>query len=420
MARRMKLAMLAAMCLGCVSIALSQETIDRQLDEQIAETFHVQDFSLQPPASAGQEEVPVPPPTDPFVDDEPTTDAMDATLGQAPGQVVEQTYDETLPLPMVYPTSNVGMFGAPPAAYPGTELWEGRCGGCETVGPCCRPPAWLSVDALWLQRNGPDDYLLATDGGIVELRNDDFDFGYETGVRISYGEVICGMPLEITYFGTHDWDSTIAVDGGPFNVPAWQPGAPTAFTGATRVEATYGSELHSIELNWLRFKGCHTTWIAGVRYIDAEEDFRLVAENANDGLIAITTDNRLIGGQIGADWNYGCGCWNVGIGTRAGLFANLAERDYLVSDTPMAANPLVTAEANDTELSFVGQLQIGVTRELFYGLQLRAGYEVMWINNLALAAEQLGTANPPPALPNFNVHGSTLYDGGYVGLQWHR
>ena len=73
-------------------------------------------------------------------------------------------------------------------------------------------------------------------------------------------------------------------------------------------------------------------------------------------------------------------------------------------------------EANDTDVAFVGQLGVGLTRHICHGIKLRAGYEVLWIDGMVLAAEQLTTGGVRPV----NSGGDILYDGGYVGLEWHR
>ena len=263
--------------------------------------------------------------------------------------------------------------------------------------------------------------LAVDQAGPVVLRADDFDFNYESGVRVVYGEVVNCIPFELTYFGTHDWNSSIAADGdADLDVPFGPTGG--AFVGASLVEASYASELHSIELNILKHDCCNVTWISGIRYIDAEEDFLLRVSDPSAGLLAIGTDNRLLGLQVGADAQYGCGGWCVGVTTKAGAYLNFAERDVFLRDQGQAQTLTVDREANDTEFAFVAEAVFGISRHLGCGVKLRGGYQVMWMQGMALAPEQLGNtaggaAFAPPAL---DTDESILYDGGYVGLEWHR
>ena len=327
--------------------------------------------------------------------------------------------DEVIPAPMAYPTSTLGLLEAVPVPYPhpGTHLWAGYCDGCETLVHCACPPAWASIDALWLQRQGPDDYRLAENQQQQSvLRNSQFKFDYEVGVRISYGEVVCDRPFEITYIGLHDWNSSIAVDGTGLSVSAVGVGT---FADSNRVEANYGSELHSIEFNTLDFRSDCLTLLVGVRYIDVEEDFLLRALNgADEGVYNVTADNRLLGIQGGADYTRGCNGWCYSVMSRVGIFANFTERDIRITDVPPAMPRF--NESTDTEFAFVGQLGVGLTRHLGCGIKLRGGYELLWIDGLTLAPEQIGTPATPAGFPNVNSNGDTLYDGGYLGLEWSR
>ena len=330
-----------------------------------------------------------------------------------PGPVLDE---EGIPATSGYPGTALGLLdGVPvPYAHPSTHLWAGYCNGCETlVAPCPCSPTWVSLDAFWLKRQGPDTILLATDGGQENLRTDQFKFDYEPGVRVTYGEVVNCTPVEITYFGFHDWNSSIALDAGGLDVPVGPDGG--AFDGANFVEASYSSELHSLEVNVLQFRDDRLTWVTGIRYIDAEEDFLLRVDNGNQGGMVITGDNRLLGLQGGANYSRGCNGWCYTAYGRAGLFVNFAERDFRIRDEGFPDNNAV-GENNDTEFAFVGQIGVGLTRHLGYGLKLRGGYELLWIDGLTLAAEQLGAGGLAP----MNTNGETLYDGGYLGLEWTR
>ena len=194
--------------------------------------------------------------------------------------------EEAIPAPHIEPYyENASLVNLLPVPYPhpGAHLWAGRCHGCESLvkSPC--PPAWASIDALWLQRDGVDGEALAIDQAAqVVLRADEFDFNYEMGVRLIYGEVINCIPLEVTYLGMHDWNSSISFDGVDLEVP-FGPNNGGAFQDADTVDANYASELQSIELNVLKLQGCNMTWMTGIRYIDAEEDFLAASPQQQPG-----------------------------------------------------------------------------------------------------------------------------------------
>ena len=130
----------------------------------------------------------------------------------------------------------------------------------------------------------------------------------------------------------------------------------------------------------------------------------------------------LLGWQIGADAQYNCDGWTIGLVGKAGVYVNFAERDLGLRDNAVNPDLIVRTEGNSSEIAFVGEAMLGITRHLGCGLRLRGGYQLMWMHGVALAPEQLGnTAGGAGfAPPSVDVDGSIFYDGGYVGLEWHR
>jgi len=71
---------------------------------------------------------------------------------------------------------------------------------------------------------------------------------------------------------------------------------------------------------------------------------------------------------------------------------------------------------SETDASFVGEIDANVTYRLFHGLALRAGYQLLWLENVALALEQ--TQNNVAAFPApINASGSLFAYGAYVGVE---
>lgn len=390
------LTLIALVATTCAAAAVHAQDLN-DLD-----TFQVPDLSPPSAPDPGQEGESLPAPGNPFAD------------------------DEGIPAENAYPDSGMGLIDLLPVPYahPGAHLWAGYCNGCDTLEPCPCPPAWASVDALWLQRSGPDNYMLANEDGAAVLQADQFKFDYELGVRVTYGEVFNCTPYEFTYMGTHDWNSSIGVDGDRLVVPAGPGGGVFDNMTGDTVFANYASELHSLELNTLSFRSDSLTMMFGIRYIDVEEDFHLLMlDGLETGVIGITGDNRLLGLQCGGEWTRGNCKWCVSASGKAGMYINFAERDYDIRDsvlpTNIIPNAAVRGETSDMEIAVATELRLGVTRHLGCGLKLRGGYELLWINGVALAPEQLGTTTPM-TLPAFDTDGDVLYDGGYIGLEWSR
>lgn len=345
---------------------------------------------------------------------------------EVPPVAVSIQEDDLVPEPVDPVPAEMEFVDYPQAPYaPAAELWAGFCGHEETLCHCPGTPAWASVDLLWLNRSNPDNYILATDDfDDVVLRTDDFSFDFQPGLRLTYGQEICCTPVEFTYFGLHDWNSSIYADGqGDLDVP-FAPLAFGAFQDADYIEADYSSQLHSFEVNFLQADCCccrSASWLAGLRLINVDERFRMWTEDQQDpdgGYLSIKTDNILLGLQAGGTIDRQYNCWCFGATGKAGAYLNFADGNLYVYDRDGLLPPLEESDTdNSTDVAFVAELDIGVSRHLACGVAVRAGYQVTWISGLALATEQISSDVTRVAL---DTDGDVLYNGGYVGLEWCR
>ena len=325
----------------------------------------------------------------------------------------------------------VSMIDTPltPVPYPGVELWEGYCNhhdGLSDVCCDCQPCAWGSLDVLWLQRDEGDNVVFAVnDDADPILQSSQFGFDYEAGVRLTYGRLICCTPVEITYFGAHNWNSSIDVtdaDDVDVLVAALPNGA---FTDADEAAADYSSDLHSLELNTLHYDCCRdVTLLLGARFISLDEQLGVTAQDETDGdaSLNIDADNYLFGVQAGGVFSRTCGRWTFGATAKAGVFANFSEADFSILEADGTALPFADRVSLDSgEGSFVGEAILGVDYCLGAGFSLRAGYQLTWLHGVALASEQFSNADYQTGFaPTFNADGQVLYDGGYLGLGWTR
>ena len=156
-------------------------------------------------------------------------------------------------------------------------------------------------------------------------------------------------------------------------------------------------------------------WFAGFRYIDLGEELdisaqKTVANSVENGSYNIHTTNNLFGGQVGARLRNTWGRFGWEATGKVGLFGNAAQETQSVTDFPnFALRP--TVSSNGGEVAFVGEINISALYRLTDVWNLKAGYNVMWIDGLALAPDQL----------DFNFayspSGNQLQNGGAMFLQ---
>ncbi len=298
-----------------------------------------------------------------------------------------------------------------------------ECG--KAAGCCvdCRPKWGVRAGALALFRERPDSAVLFVNPfNVAENMNAaDFDFGYKAGFELSVMRRLeCRPDIEFRYMGSDAWSAragtvTTAADALVINsqIPVFLP------TGRD-IQAVYGSELDSFELN-LRTDPCCgcVTWLVGFRYLELDEVFQADLIDAVTPSPTVvfdtTTQNRLFGIQVGAE----VPLLEVGERLRvefvgkAGIYHNSGAQATRL-DTGVIVVPAV---GRADRASFLGEAHLAVNYCLRKNLSLRASYGVMGISDLALATDQMGSVDFFTG-GGVNAGGNAFYHGAFLGLQF--
>ena len=283
---------------------------------------------------------------------------------------------------------------------------------CCDLSDCCYCPRWtFTAGALIMDRSAPDDAVLVDDpqqpGGPGLMNASEFDFdwrgGWEVGAIRHNVRCTC-WDLEARYFRIDGWRAVWGV----------------VDTQVGLLSGTYDSHLDGFELNLRRSVGCGwLTVLGGFRFVELDEsaavftDTRLVLTTARAGAV-----NDLYGFQLGADARLWGGCWLAwDAKVRAGVYGNEA------ATTVMSIQPGVpnlSASAEDSHTAFLGELGLTGTVQLVDCLALRAGYQLMWLEGVALAPDQFAVADPTTGLATVDTSGGALYHGVVISLEYTR
>ncbi|MEP0346621.1 hypothetical protein, partial [Rhodopirellula bahusiensis] len=299
-----------------------------------------------------------------------------------------------------------------------------QCGGaCGTVGygggmacPTCDPYRYASVEALYMRREGIDNFTVARDFAL-----DDLDF--EWAPRITVGMVPdCVNGIEVGFTGVLDWESDMsisAVDGLStllIEDPA-QPGTlgTFGFNAADEADAQrqiYESRFWSVEMNRTMMAWDVAKLLIGGRYIDFEEDFNYSTVNgANTGLLRNNAANRMIGLQVGADIYNPMGRFSSSyVRARAGGFLNIAEASVLVRND---ASILANGSEESTELSGMFEFGTGVRYQLGELMAVRGGFEAWYLTGVATSEEQISSATVTPTFGRALIADDDVF---FIGL----
>lgn len=281
---------------------------------------------------------------------------------------------------------------------------------CESCDPC---PRWtVSAAALLLHRSKARSAVLVEDAAHETLANvSDFDLGFAAGPRIDLtAHLDDGWEIGLTYFSVDGWEASRSLnDPGNLYVPLVSNASDDAFDTAS---ALYASRLYSTEINLKKRWTDRIRILAGFRYVELHEAISASAYSDDlEGSLDVRTGNDLYGFQLGTE-------------------AILLDRgpfriDGFLKAGYYGANIRATGHGEGTDFSmdgstvhrqsaFLGELGLTANYRFNRHCSIYGGYEVMWIDRVALAADAVAAMNDSDADSLFT--GDALYHGAMAGL----
>jgi hypothetical protein len=248
----------------------------------------------------------------------------------------------------------------------------------------------VSADGIMLFRDDADFGIFADAFDAVFTESNGLDAGPAARMTVTLpASKVCDV--EAIYIGTDSWNAQT-----DFDLPAAETGS-----------LTFDSQLHSGEVN-VRYNALPwLTLLHGARYIEFDEDLNYTLPLAGfDAQFQFDTDNILYGYQIGAD----VGLVNIldriqiVAVTKGGIYGNHADWQR-VSNVGG-----VIADFSNQFNTFASTLEAEVTGTVSLSdhCALRGGYQMLWINGLAFAMENLVAPNSADLI---------LLHGGFAGLE---
>lgn len=338
-------------------------------------------------------------------------------------------------------------------------------GGCEQAceagcAPQCSacPNQWFSLESLlWWRdpRIGTRPLVIDDQTGGALLSANDIGTEFEPGMRLTLGfRRECCPGIEFSYLGLSEDTTETSV------ISRWSeiirlPGdlglASNVFYHSDRIRFRYQWRLQGAEINlWDCCSVCPCTcccedgcgggcdngcasgcgrflqartveWFVGFRYLYLGENLDLDGQRSEQGGMEtgdywVGTRNNLFGTQVGGrlrGGNFGRLGWEL-VG-KAGLFGNAARQEQYVLDYPdfYLREPSWTSGGN---VAFVGELGISATYQLNDVFDVKAGYNLMWLDGVALAPNQLDFTFVSTSGTRLDT-GSLLLHGVNVGLE---
>jgi len=368
---------------------------------------------------------------------------------------------EVIPPGHLLPVPDPGFFGpldgdVPPAPTASSGRW-------------LRPGCWyVNADSTLMWHSRPKLVSLAITNQFPTLnviRSDtistnNINFPWEAGMKLTFGKNIGrdaenrDHAIELTVSGLNHWSAgfgfaTTGDDTFLFSVldpgvvrnanvgPQVGDATVPGFVGTQQV-INYTSDYYSYEFNWRMHPNLgydrlvytpdgrwsrhatsqrYVSYMAGLRLISYEEKFGYTsfnATNGDNGSLQIRAENNMFGIQGGADWIDEHELWDWGLKLKLGLFGNAArQRSQLVTTPDNAVER--DRSAHSGQLAVVGETGLNGTYRIRPNMYLKAGYDVIWIQGIALAPTQ---ATFDPAGPeSIDAHDFTVMMGATFGFE---
>ena len=332
----------------------------------------------------------------------------------------------------------------------------------------------IGVSGLYFERDYEDDQQFsasrfANERGLFSNDADDGNFsGYDVYLNRRKAN---GNGFEARFFELEPSRATASLSGGPVtllsgnNRPFGSPlflsgvgvqtggglliGADEIFNLAEVHQVTRETSIQNVEFNLLRLgragqrkrgvgRLASHEYLVGFRYFRFDESFNYSAQGFSDGNIAsglLRADylnevtNSLYGIQIGGRTEIGfLRRFSLIVSTKAGIFNNDFTNNQTVNSTPrgagtvnaqlLAGQPFDT-EGEDSEITMIGELDLGVTYQMFRNSRLRVGYRALFVSDVAFAVPQT-----EPLFTNLDAvqsptdNDNLFLQGGYFGVEF--
>ena len=374
-----------------------------------------------------------------------------------------------LSLPLFSYAANVGgadtQAGAFGGALIGAQQQVNQQGNDTDLSQPSQPPRWtVSAEAIVFDRVGtakqtlvervPGDvqfYSIPTTPGTPALNSTDLNQGFAPGFRLGAAyHVDSNLDLSVSFFHIGDWDSTQSIGPDPLNWLVMRaPGGffQTQDYAYQSMTWNYSTELYSAEINAQKKVSNRITVLVGFRWLQLHENLQGTIPPPDiyaptwkygnptlSGAVPLSpfplapsyppfwntsTTNNLYGLQIGADGKlFERGRFSIDGLIKVGGYWN-----HVTDSTGVSIEKVVyNANASTDHPAFVSEAGLQCKYQITSRITLKIGYEVLWLEGVALAPGQIQdthTTYAPIGATALGVNSNShvLFHGGTAGLE---
>jgi len=325
------------------------------------------------------------------------------------------------------------------------------CNTCDTCNTCCTGRWFGAAGGLIMTRNRANPYWTSyeTNNNPNQVMNtQNAGAGWSGGgqVMVGYAWCGCGPAIAVTYWGVepmYGYSSVSLLPGNTVSTPIDLGGvtmnsgflASAYFDNAAEHRIWRHDRVNNVEVNLIQMSMVNTGRLqmgalAGFRYFRFSESltFGSVANGgtfggnggADEAYMGFNVVNNLFGGQIGAFFNYNVterfGLYFI---PKVGLFGNQMNCQNLLYTGDAVNNPTYDIHAYKSDVSFLSELDMGLSYAVTPNIRAFFGYRVVSISNVALADNQvLPFLADVDGFAQVKQNGALILHGVSTGVAW--
>jgi hypothetical protein len=177
--------------------------------------------------------------------------------------------------------------------------------------------------------------------------------------------------------------------------------------------------LHNIEINRVKRVECtDLSWLVGFRYINFQEDIDITSTDGDNSVsnYRVGTENNLFGGQLGGIWRRHENILGLEVFGKAGIFGTNLTQGQFIGDF---GNTFVFRDTRSDWSTTSYLLEGGITGlvRISENWSARAGYNVLFIDGLVRASDQLDFTDTLTSGTLIDDSGEAFMHGANVGLE---
>lgn len=258
--------------------------------------------------------------------------------------------------------------------------------------------------------------------GVTLLSASDYRFGFAAGPDISGVRKLSDsrffQSVDFRYFDVQaiSAGAQVDTDGKTWSFPD-QTGSISVID---TVDARYTSRLYSFEANLRRNIGdSGVVFLNGFRWLQVSDTMGLVGSSPSTSISwNWNTNNNLYGYQVGAFVPLipTQSRWSLSASPKIGIYGNQCLSQW--NDGSPAGTIQNRNSIFRNQVAFAGDLSVRLGYRISRRCSFQAGYQLLWLNGVGVAGDQVPVLSSPAIFTGLNSSGSAFFHGALVGINF--